>query len=483
MLSVLDVAVGLAFVVAAVVGVGPIAERALFASVGAAWLLGSVVDRAQIAHQGVLIVALLAFPTGRVGGTVRWAVVVGATLVALGYVPQLGVVALFVVTAIAALAVRPNSPVGAWYPAVAAVLVSTVLAWVWWATQFTFRSWNPSDGLVVYQTVLLAAAVGFVVATRIDALHRHRLADRLLHDEGLEGLDGLARVLGSTLGDADLRVLRWDDSTGGYVGPIGRPASTDPARRLLAIDDAGCRVAAVEHRSVALGDAATVAGVAAAVRLVVSNARLRDALHAQLDELEAARRRMVAAMDRQRAAIAARLRDEVVAPVESAVDELRLAAVGRTQVGEIVDVVVQELAGAADEVDALVAGVPRNPLGGGRLVAEVRTLAGRSPVPVRVNVSGNPVADPATETTLLYVVSEALTNAAKHAGACSVEVAIAATDCALSATISDDGEGGANASGRGLQGLADRVAAAGGRLRVDSPSAGGTTVVASIPSS
>ena len=465
MLNVVDVVVGLAFVMAAIVAVGPIAERALIAAVGATWLLGSVVDSAVVSHQGLLIVALLAFPGGRVRGTVRWAAVVVAILVVLGYVPQLGVVALFVLTAAAALAATPNDPVGSWYPAVAAGLVATVLAWVWSATQFTFRSWSPTEGLVVYQTVLLIDAVGFVVATRIVATHRHRLADRLLTDEDLEGLDGLARVLGQTLGDPDLRVLHWDYSRGGYLDSEGSPASADSTRRLLPIDDSGRHVAAVEHRSPALDDAPTANGVAAAVQLVVANTRLQEALHSQLDELEAARRRIVEATDRQRAVVAARLRDEVVAPVESVVAELRSAPVGRAKAGEIVEVAVQELAGAADEIDALVAGSPRETLGGGRLVEAVRTLARRSPVPVTVTASGDPAADPVTETTLLYVVSEALTNAAKHAGAKVIEIEIGGADGAASVTVRDDGCGGADDRGSGLQGLADRVAARGGRLQ------------------
>jgi signal transduction histidine kinase len=163
--------------------------------------------------------------------------------------------------------------------------------------------------------------------------------------------------------------------------------------------------------------------------------------------------------------------------VESAVGELRRKTVGHASAG-VVDIAVQELAGAAAEIDTLVAGVPREMLGGGRLVEEVRTLARRSPVPVTVTTSGDPAADADVETTLLYVVSEALTNAAKHADASAVTVSIAGSAGAVSVRIDDDGRGGADASGSGLQGLADRVAAGGGELQVHSPLGAGTTIVA-----
>jgi signal transduction histidine kinase len=475
MLAVLDVVVGLAFVAAAAVAVGPPAERALIGAVGAAWLLGSIVEGASIAHQGVLVVALLAFPAGRIRGVLDWAIVVAATLVALGYVPQFGVVALFAVTAVVAIA---GDPVTGWYPAVAAGLIAMVLAWVWSTGEFTWRSWSPTDGLVAYETVLLLVAVGFVVATRLGAIHRDRLADRLLTDERLEGLDGLARVLRQTLDDPDLRLLRWDDAAGGYLDSAGRPPSTDPTRRLLTVGGPGRRVAAVEHRSLALDDPPTTAGVIAAVELVEANARLQEALRTQLDELEAARQRIVAATDRQRAMIAARLREDVVAPVESAVGELRRTPVGRASAA-VVDIAVQELAGAAAEIDTLVAGVPRERLGGGRLVEAVRMLARSSPVSVTVTAFGDPAADADIETTLLYVVSEAVTNTAKHAGASAVTVTIAGSaPGAVSVTIADDGRGGADARGSGLQGLADRVAARGGELEVHSPPGAGTTIIA-----
>jgi signal transduction histidine kinase len=82
---------------------------------------------------------------------------------------------------------------------------------------------------------------------------------------------------------------------------------------------------------------------------------------------------------------------------------------------------------------------------------------------------------------LFYVCSEAMTNAAKHSGAQRIVVTIDGSGRGITVSISDDGRGGANASGSGLQGLADRLASRGGRLRVESPPGAGTTVTATVP--
>jgi signal transduction histidine kinase len=100
-----------------------------------------------------------------------------------------------------------------------------------------------------------------------------------------------------------------------------------------------------------------------------------------------------------------------------------------------------------------------------------------------VTTSPAAASDPDTEATLFYVCSEALTNAVKHATASQIDIAINRVDDAVVVTVADDGCGGADPSGSGLQGLADRLAARGGQLRVVSPPGAGTTVTATIPAS
>jgi signal transduction histidine kinase len=88
--------------------------------------------------------------------------------------------------------------------------------------------------------------------------------------------------------------------------------------------------------------------------------------------------------------------------------------------------------------------------------------------------------DAAVEATAYFVIAEALTNVAKHAGAGHAEVVARIEDGTLAVQVRDDGAGGARPDGSGLVGLADRLAALDGRLRVESAD-GGTLVAAAIP--
>jgi signal transduction histidine kinase len=92
-----------------------------------------------------------------------------------------------------------------------------------------------------------------------------------------------------------------------------------------------------------------------------------------------------------------------------------------------------------------------------------------------------PRLDGGVEAAAYFVVAEALTNVAKHAGATRAGVRGRIVDGMLQVSVHDDGSGGARSDGRGLLGLADRLAVLQGRLTVDSPSLGGTTVSAAIP--
>ncbi|MFG1927340.1 sensor histidine kinase [Cryptosporangium sp. NPDC048952] len=117
----------------------------------------------------------------------------------------------------------------------------------------------------------------------------------------------------------------------------------------------------------------------------------------------------------------------------------------------------------------------------GGLPVALETVADRSPVPVvlTVDVTERPVR--AVETVAYFVVSEAVTNAVKHASASRVDVFVSRRMDELAVTIRDDGLGGATTTGEGLTGLARRVAALDGRFTVDSPAGGPTTVEAVLP--
>jgi signal transduction histidine kinase len=485
-LIVSDVAVGVSFIVAGAWAPGPTVERVLFAAVGASWLIASFEPTARLLHQAALVIALLAFPAGRMHGAVRWLLAGLAVPVGLLLVSQVGVAVMFACVAGVALVNVRFDPVAAWFPAGAAAGVAAVLAASWSAARYNRDAFDPTRALVGYELVLLVVAIGYLIAARAVVANRAELADRLLSDEGLVGLDGLSAVLGSALADPQLRLYRWQGDDVGYVDSQGRRAAGALGnRRWLYVAEATRPWGAVEHRSGALDDPPTAAAVSAAVALTVLNVELHEELRSRLDDLEAARRRLMEARDRQRAATAARLRGEVVIPLQQAASELR--ALGAPNAGdEALDalaVVVQETTAATDEIAALVAGVPPARLGGGRLSQALEALAGRSPALVTVTASPAAASDPDTEAALFYVCSEALTNAVKHATATQIDIAINEVADAVVVTVADDGCGGADPSGSGLQGLADRLAARGGQLRVVSPPGAGTTVTATIPAS
>jgi signal transduction histidine kinase/ketosteroid isomerase-like protein len=137
-----------------------------------------------------------------------------------------------------------------------------------------------------------------------------------------------------------------------------------------------------------------------------------------------------------------------------------------------------------DDLRELSRGLHPTALSEGGLGPALRSLSRRSPVPVQLQLDPDVDRLPETvEVAAYYTVSEALTNTAKHAGATRVNVSMTRNDRGIHLTIADDGRGGADpASGSGLTGLADRVEAIGGTLRIESPSGIGTTLSVRLPS-
>jgi signal transduction histidine kinase len=151
------------------------------------------------------------------------------------------------------------------------------------------------------------------------------------------------------------------------------------------------------------------------------------------------------------------------------------------EVGKVLDDASDELAGALDELRELARGIYPVLLTDSGLGPALQSLVDRSPVPaVLTSVPSGRLPGP-VEQTCYFVVSEALTNATKHAAASEVSIVVQERGGLVAVEIADDGVGGADPSGSGLRGLTDRVAALGGRLQVDSPRDGGTRVIAELP--
>ncbi len=142
----------------------------------------------------------------------------------------------------------------------------------------------------------------------------------------------------------------------------------------------------------------------------------------------------------------------------------------------------EDLKRALEELQELARGLHPAILTDRGLVPALQSLANRAPFPVEI-AGGAPARLPeAVEAAVYFVVSESLTNAAKHAGASEAFVELTTTTTTVIVEIRDNGRGGANlTNGTGLRGLADRVEALGGEVRLQSDRAGGTVVRAELP--
>jgi signal transduction histidine kinase len=135
-----------------------------------------------------------------------------------------------------------------------------------------------------------------------------------------------------------------------------------------------------------------------------------------------------------------------------------------------------------EELREIAQGIHPAILSRGGLPRALTVLARRSAVPVKLDLHADRRLPEPVETAAYYATAEALTNAAKHARASIVHVALEARDEKVRLAIHDDGIGGADLSrGSGLIGLSDRIAALGGTLTVTSPAGNGTTVLTEIP--
>jgi signal transduction histidine kinase len=141
-----------------------------------------------------------------------------------------------------------------------------------------------------------------------------------------------------------------------------------------------------------------------------------------------------------------------------------------------------ELDAALEELRELARGIHPSILTDRGLGAALAAVAGRSTVPVELDLDSCGKLPLSVQTTAYFVVAEALTNASKHADSDRIEVRVAAGEGHTTVEVRDNGGGGAHpARGSGLSGLTDRVSALGGTLEIESPVGVGTTIRARIP--
>jgi signal transduction histidine kinase len=202
--------------------------------------------------------------------------------------------------------------------------------------------------------------------------------------------------------------------------------------------------------------------------------------------LTASRARIVAAADATRQRIERNLHDGAQQRLVSLALELRAAeAAVPPEADELVrqlDGVAAGLDGVLDELRKIAHGLHPAILAGGGLRPALKTLARRSAVPVHLDIQVTDRLPEPVEIAAYYTISEALTNAAKHAHATAADIEACENDAVLRVRVRDNGCGGADFShGSGLLGLKDRAEALGGHLRLRSPAGEGTTLEVTLP--
>ncbi len=319
-------------------------------------------------------------------------------------------------------------------------------------------------------------------------LARVHVGDLVVHLEET-AVDGIRDELATALQDPTLELGLWLPERVEYVDASGVSFSVPEdgrGRAVTRIEHEGEPLAVLVHDSSLRDEPKLVEAVAAAARFALVNARLHAEVRAQLETVKESRARIATAADQERRRIERDLHDGAQQRLVALALELRSA---QRALGDGVDPeldgllasTADELQVAVEELRSLAHGIHPGTLTQAGLASALESLAARMPLPVTVEAVAERL-PPDVEATAYFVASEALANVAKHAHASRASISARREEGVLLIEISDDGVGGARAStGSGLHGLADRVEARGGHLRVDSSPGAGTRVVGEIP--
>jgi signal transduction histidine kinase len=320
-------------------------------------------------------------------------------------------------------------------------------------------------------------------------------------------LDRMASILAGATGAVQVEV--WV-RVGAQLRPqVSWPPGTAPPAAVPLMDDAGfpafelaTRAVPVRHTDELLGaitlqkprnepvsgaEDKLLTHLASQAGLVLRNVRLTAELQATIDDLRASRRRLVTAQDEERQRIERNLHDGAQQQLVALTIQLSLLEDSAGDSGEVMQLTGQLRAGlhaALDDLRALARGIYPPLLADQGLGPALRAQAGRAPLPVLIEADGIGRYPRDAEAAVYFCILEALQNTAKYARASRAAVALSCPGSHLEFTVTDDGAGfdTAKAShGTGLQGMADRLAAAGGALQISSAPGLGTTVSGSLP--
>ena len=267
--------------------------------------------------------------------------------------------------------------------------------------------------------------IGFLVGLLRTRMARSAVADLVVELGEMPTPARLRDALANALGDPGLAVAYWSREADDYLAADGERVvlpTLDSGRAVTFLERDGQPIAAILHDEVLLDDPALVASVASAVRLSVENDRLHAEVEAQLDEVRESRARIVAAGDAERKRVERDLHDGAQQRLVSLTLALRVAKLklgddGDPEVKRSLDQASEEARSALAELRELARGIHPQILTEAGLGSAIESLAGRSPVDVAVDLGTDRRFSPSVEATAYFVVSEALANVAKYAGA------------------------------------------------------------------
>jgi signal transduction histidine kinase len=336
--------------------------------------------------------------------------------------------------------------------------------------------------------VIGIAPVAFLIALLDARLARSAVGDLVVElDADPEPAD-LRDALSRALGDPSLTLAYWLPEFESWADLDGHPVelpADDERRATTLIDRDGVHLAVLVHNP-SLGDEPErLDAVSAAAGIALENGRLHVELRAHLEELKGSRGRVIEAGQHERQRLERNLHDgaqQRLIALSLDLGLLRERLAGHPDAMTRLDQARGEIALSLEELRDVARGIHPAVVSGHGLGVALESLAAKASVPVRLAVDLETRVQERIEVAAYYVVSESLANVGKHAEASSVSVDVARANGSLVVEVVDDGVGGADSErGSGLRGLADRVEALGGRLRVWTPRGGGTRVRAEIP--
>jgi signal transduction histidine kinase len=331
--------------------------------------------------------------------------------------------------------------------------------------------------------VLTAVPLVFLVGLLRARLARSSIGDLLVDLREPAPPGALRDALAKALRDPSLQLAYWVPEYESYVATDGEPVTLGEGATL--VERNGVHVAALIHDPSLKDEPELVGAVASAAGIALENERLQADLRARLSDLRASRARIVEAGDSARRKLERDLHDGAQQRLVSLAVVLRVVENQldpESPQAQLLGRARDELNASLEELRNIARGIHPAILTDHGLEVALESLATRSPVRVTLDVQLGARPPGPVEVAAYYLIAEGLTNVAKYAQATSAGVHVQRMENTLIVEVTDDGTGGADpAKGSGLRGLADRVEALDGRLKVWSPPAGGTRLRAEIP--